>query len=606
MSDRETNGMANGDNAAIETDKRDPRPTNLESMTKETDAFQSEVDQIMATIVAPEATDDAEKQANEADGGLMQATEADSEHWEDTTVASLEHAEFGSASEVVGFEPAAAPIRHSVVGNAAASAQAVNGADGGDKKRRKVWPVVLLALMVLLIGGYLAGVITFMNRFMPHTMLNGEDVSLQTIKEVADGTSDVLKSFSIEVKGQGLELVIPAESINARFDGNAYARSAISQQHPWLWPLEVFTVHRLEADRQPTYDSMLLNSVVESAVATVNKDAVAPVDAAVKFDESTIRYAITPEVAGTTLDTAAVLGEVREVLNEHGRSVVLSDAVLDKPKVTADDEKLTTAVDKANSWLEATQELVVRNDVVATVAAEDLHKWVELDDNLELSFDSEACTAWARGELSEHLDSTGSKRSFATPDGRQITVEGGTYGWSINGGEIAEQIADNVQAGKSAKTEVTWLVEAKEWNPGGNEWGDTYIEIDLGAQHVRYFQGGKVTWESDCVSGGMNTGKMHATPTGVYYINSNMQSGNVELKGEIDPKTKEPEYISYVKYWMPFLNNSHALHDADWRSNFGGDIYLTDGSHGCVNLPPDKAAELYGMVSVGTVVVIHD
>ena len=105
---------------------------------------------------------------------------------------------------------------------------------------------------------------------------------------------------------------------------------------------------------------------------------------------------------------------------------------------------------------------------------------------------------------------------------------------------------------------------------------------------MRYFVDGGIVWEADCVTGGMNQGEMHHTPTGVYYINDNMQSGNVELRGEIDPATNQPKYISYVRYWMPFIDNSHALHDADWRSSFGGDIYLSFGSHGCINLPPRR------------------
>ena len=56
---------------------------------------------------------------------------------------------------------------------------------------------------------------------------------------------------------------------------------------------------------------------------------------------------------------------------------------------------------------------------------------------------------------------------------------------------------------------------------------------------------------------------------------------------------------------MPFVDNLVALHDADWRGSFGGTIYQWNGSHGCVNLPVDKAAELYGMIEVGDVVVTH-
>ena len=57
---------------------------------------------------------------------------------------------------------------------------------------------------------------------------------------------------------------------------------------------------------------------------------------------------------------------------------------------------------------------------------------------------------------------------------------------------------------------------------------------------------------------------------------------------------------------MPFIGNSWALHDASWRSRFGGDIYQYAGSHGCVNLPGDKAKELFGLCKVGDVVVVHN
>ena len=67
-----------------------------------------------------------------------------------------------------------------------------------------------------------------------------------------------------------------------------------------------------------------------------------------------------------------------------------------------------------------------------------------------------------------------------------------------------------------------------------------------------------------------------------------------------------PEYESFVNYWMPFKGNSVGLHDATWQSAFGGSRYLQGfGSHGCVNLPLDKAKELYGMVEPGDVVVVH-
>lgn len=473
-------------------------------------------------------------------------------------------------------------------------------------KKRKKWPTVLLALLVLALGAYLAGVLAFMHLFMPNTTLNGEDVSLRTTGEVAASASTPDQPYTLDVTGQGIGLKLTEESIKVRYDGKAFARAAIKEQHPWLWPLELATTHDIELERAMSYDAMLLDDLIASAVDTANKDATDPVDASFTYDEAAKHYVVKPEVAGTRLDKAAVTNEVHTAIKEQLASLELPASVLVQPAVTSTDEALVAGVEKANGCLEASQELVTKGEVVATVGADDLHKWVKLDDKLEVSFDDEACTKWARGDLSNRLDTVGSSRSFQTPDGRTISVSGGIYGWSINGADIAKKISENVMAGKKDQIEITWLMEAETWNPGGNEWGDSYVEIDLTAQYVRYFQDGKLALETPCVTGGLDVnGKNRETPTGVYYINSNMESGNVELRGEIDPKTHEPEYISYVKYWMPFIDNGFALHDADWRSSFGGDIYVTAGSHGCVNLPPEKAKQLYGMVHVGTVVVVH-
>ena len=461
----------------------------------------------------------------------------------------------------------------------------------------------LLFLVVLAAGAYIAGAIVFMSRFMPNTTINGEDVSLQTVEEVAQANSDSIDSFGLSVTGDGLNLNVKAADIKASYDGNAYASEAMAQQEPWTWPLEVANTHELTAETRMSYDEKLLDKVVGDAVDAVNKDAKKPTDAKIVKNDKTKRYEVKAEEMGTLVDRDAILELARSAVKDRQVVLEIDEGQLVKPKVLSDDKKLNDTVKKVNASLDAKQDIVTGDSTVATVDDDLLQKWVKVADDYSVSFDTDACTKWARGELSEKLDTIGTKRSYTFPDGRSGEVTGGTYGWCCDGAAIASAISENVLAGKAGEVGVTWLVEAAKWNPGGQDWGDRFIEIDLGAQHVKMFDGSNVIWEADCVTG--KTADGHDTPQGVYYINDNMQSGNVELRGEIDPKTNEPEYISYVKYWMPFIGNGYALHDADWRSSFGGDIYKNDGSHGCVNLPPDKAAELYGLVSVGTVVVVH-
>ena len=91
-----------------------------------------------------------------------------------------------------------------------------------------------------------------------------------------------------------------------------------------------------------------------------------------------------------------------------------------------------------------------------------------------------------------------------------------------------------------------------------------------------------------------------ATPAGVFFLKG--KETNRVLRGKI--VNGKPSYEAPVSYWMPF-NGNIGLHDATWRSKFGGNIYVNSGSHGCINLPKNKAAELFSRIKVGCPVVVH-
>ena len=125
-------------------------------------------------------------------------------------------------------------------------------------------------------------------------------------------------------------------------------------------------------------------------------------------------------------------------------------------------------------------------------------------------------------------------------------------------------------------------------------YGLNYVEVDIGNQHVTLYENCRKVMESACVTGIPN--KSRATHPGVFKIDYKQR--NRILRGSRN------EYASFVNYWMPF-HNGQGLHDASWRSSFGGSIYVGSGSHGCVNLPRDAAASLYNIVWVGMPVMVH-
>ena len=52
-----------------------------------------------------------------------------------------------------------------------------------------------------------------------------------------------------------------------------------------------------------------------------------------------------------------------------------------------------------------------------------------------------------------------------------------------------------------------------------------------------------------------------------------------------------------------FLTEGAGLHDASWRSSFGGSIYKTNGSHGCVNMPYSVAKAIYENIEDYTTII---
>ena len=120
----------------------------------------------------------------------------------------------------------------------------------------------------------------------------------------------------------------------------------------------------------------------------------------------------------------------------------------------------------------------------------------------------------------------------------------------------------------------------------------TYVEVDMTNQKVYFYKDGKLLVSSSIVTGNVSTD--HSTPAGVYKLKAKMT--DTYLVGE--------DYRSHVDYWMPFIGNSVGLHDASWRRYFGGKIYETSGSHGCVNLPHNVAEKIFQNIDVGTPVIV--
>lgn len=462
--------------------------------------------------------------------------------------------------------------------------------------------IALGAVAVTLAAIYVGGATYFGSHYLPNTTVNGSDVSLKSEVELASKITEDGVNFSTTVSGLNLSFQVNGADIGLAYDGNAYAKDALSQQNAWEWPVAAFQSNSLTVTQDVAYDAEKLSTIVKTATDQLNATAAQPTNAGISYDATQKTWVITPDAVGTAVDEATVQSIVATGIAQLQREITIDDSALVQPTIKADDPRLASVLEQANALSTATIPLTVKDQEVAQVTSDQINGWLGVDQNFALTVNSDAVTTWAKGDLSKALDSVNTQRTYTRPDGKSVTVSGGTYGWNIDGAALAQTIVSNLQAGNTGAIAVPMKSEAETWAPGGQDWGKHYLDVDLAAQHVYFYdESGSVIWESDLVSG--DPTEKNQTPEGVYYVDAKMTDQT--LKGLDENHDNQPDYTSEVKYWMPFIGNLVAFHDASWRGSFGGTIYQGNGSHGCINLPASKAAELYNLVKVGDVVVTH-
>ena len=225
-----------------------------------------------------------------------------------------------------------------------------------------------------------------------------------------------------------------------------------------------------------------------------------------------------------------------------------------------------------------------------TLSAEEIASWITETEEHSLTDPSESFIAYAQS-LADRYNTQGHPRNFRTSYGNTITLYEGNFGWALDVEATARALLEAARSDSACFVLPVWSQKGASLSRG-DDIGDSYIEVDLANQKVWLYKNGKQLVETDCVSGTYGTDRQ--TPGGVYSI-FYMQSPAV-LRGA--------DYVSPVDYWMAF-NGNIGLHDADWRDSFGGDIFQTNGSHGCVNLPIPAAKKIYENISIGYPVVCY-
>ena len=462
-------------------------------------------------------------------------------------------------------------------------------------RRRKAVRRGLLIIVALVVLAYAGVAVYFMSHFLPFTTINGNDFSGKNESQVHSFMQDQVNNYTLTLKeSDGGTEIIDGTDISLEYVKDDSVGKLLKSQNVFLWIQSLWEHPEITASVGVKYDQDKLDKVIENLVCMKPEEQVESVAAHPEFRNT--EFVIVEEVVGTQIDTEKFHTEVHNAIEGFIPELDMKEAgcyIL--PKYVKDSPEVAAARDTMNQYLRANITYDF-NPFTEVVDASVISQWVTVDAEMNVTFNQDSVRGYI-ASLAEKYDTYGKPRSFVTGLGNTVEVTGGNFGWRIDQEAEYAALTANIQNGETVTREANYANRGLSHDV--NDFGNTYVEVDLTNQHMFFFQNGQCVLQSDIVTGNPNEG--NATPQGTYTL-AYKQKDTV-LRG---PKQPDGTYKweSPVSYWMPF-NGGIGLHDAPWRSSFGGSIYVGGGSHGCVNLPPDVAAQLYGYVDAGTPVICH-
>lgn len=474
------------------------------------------------------------------------------------------------------------------------------------RRRHHVGLIVLLILLLICGAGFGAYAVyannQYSDKFIEGTMINGMNVGNMTVDQVEKTIKNRVEGYALTLSfGDGKTETLNKDAIGLSYESDGTVQKVLDNQNRLRWiEGKLFgTVKHYKAGETYKFDKTKLQNAVSSLPELQDSAMTKPVNASMKMnDDGTLT--IVPETDGNYMKVDKIVSAVEEAVESGKNSLDVTkiNDVYEKPAVTKDDANLNAQVNDMNTYLALSIQVKKYDGTTQTIDRNTIKNWLAQDENGNYYLNTDTLLAKSKEYIKSFAaadDDVKSTTSFQSQNQGVVQLSCSPYGHRIDQDKTAQALYNAILARQNTTVTPTYSLNSTS---GG--FGNTFVEIDIAHQMVYVHQNGQVVFSTACVTG-TETDAERKTPRGVFKIFDHTTER--DLKGPINPATGKPSYVSHVHYWMPF-HNGVGMHDATWRSSFGGNIYMTSGSHGCVNLPLSAAQTIYGLVNVGTYVIV--
>ncbi len=456
--------------------------------------------------------------------------------------------------------------------------------------KRKKGILILCIIAAMLAAVYIIVVFVFQSRFLPRTMINGIECGGKTVEEVQALFKEETDRYVLTLKErEGQEEKIAGTDIGIDIDYSKMLTALLKKQKQFSWPARVYVSQESQLEKIVTYDENKLKAVIADLSCMDESKMKDSVNASLSEYIAGTGYEMVNAVFGTRINQEKLEQQIADAIVALKEELDLSEngCYID-PQYTEESDEAKSMLERANKYVNT----IVTYEFGSSTEVLDgslISQWLTVGEDLSVALNTDKVTEYVES-LAEKYNTRGKSKSLVTSSGRTVTVRAGNYGWKIDQDATEEALKGYLEAGENYTGDVVYSQTAARHD--GNDYGNTYVEINLTAQHLWFYKNGSLLVESDFVSG--DVAKGHNTPTGAYRLAYKQK--DAVLRGD--------DYESLVSFWMPF-NGGVGMHDASWRSTFGGSIYQQNGSHGCINLPYSAAKTIFDNISPGNAVLVY-
>lgn len=357
-----------------------------------------------------------------------------------------------------------------------------------DKSRGK-WIAGCTAAAALFAVVYIGGAFYYKDRFFKGTQINQVACGNLKAEDAEKRIREKAENYSIEIlfKEDKKEKAAGKDFLY-EYVPDGQIEELLNRQNCLLWVKGLFQGEKLQIEENITFDEAKLREKLETFDSMKEENMTPPTDAHIAFENN--QFVIKEETTGTAINKDLFFEKVKEAVDKGEKKLSAEEAgAYTLPAVKKEDPNLQHQKEVWNSCAAVTVTYTFgdKKEVLDGMTVKD---WMTYDeagnyvDNPAVL--QENIRQYVLG-LAEKYNTVGRTRTItSTATGQPVDVEGGSYGFRIDQeGERAQLLAD-VQSHAVTEREPVYARRANAY--ADNDIGNTYLEIDLSAQHLWYYR----------------------------------------------------------------------------------------------------------------------